>query len=334
MTVRPGAAPLPVADLTSLTTPLLLPKGYGLRRLTLPELRERATLFDCLLVWELPRSRGPRRYVIGVDVADGIGKDRSVIDVQRLGTIDEPAEQVAQYVSDQVSPVALAYIVQTIGQWYQDEDHIEALVAIENNNHGLSTQDTLQLHLGYQHFYRWEYYDAADPASRFSTKIGWSTTPRTRPILLDKFHTALTTLDPITHLPDLLTHSPILHEELKDFQTEGALWEAEAARGAHDDCVMASAITYYVGWRLAAGEHEPLEDRRRRRSEQQALLLKSSTSATLTRDFRNTPATADDQSSALGKPVDSADADDDEELLYDPRTHDDSLGADDWGWDN
>ena len=93
----------------------------------------------------------------------------------------------------------------------------------------------MQLHLGYTHFYRWEYYDEHDPSRRFSTRIGWLTTPRTRPMLLDKLKSALTTLDPVTGQPDLLTHSPFLHDECKDFQTEGALWEAEAARGAFDD---------------------------------------------------------------------------------------------------
>ncbi len=129
---------------------LLLPKGYGFRRMPLVELRERTNLFDTLLIWEGPRRHGPRRYVIAVDVSDGLGQDRSVIEVARMGTIEEPAEQVAQYVSDQIAPMALAYVIQAIGQYYVDEDGVEALVAIECNNHGLSTQDTLQLHLGYQ----------------------------------------------------------------------------------------------------------------------------------------------------------------------------------------
>lgn len=296
--------------------PLLLPRGYGFRRVPLLDLRERTSLLDCLLVWEAPRTRGPRRYVIGVDVSDGLGQDRSVIEVARMGTIEEPTEEVAQYVSDRVSPVNLAYIVQAIGQYYRDEDAYEALVAVECNNHGLSTQDTLQLHLGYTHFYRWEYYDQADPSARYSNKIGWMTTPRTRPLLLDKFHTAITTRDPITHLPDYLTHSPLLHNELRDFQTEGALWEAEAARGAHDDCILAAAITNYVCWRLQAGEREPLEERRRRKSEQTAALLAASQQL-IKPDWRNTPTTADEAKAFLGHDF-SEDEEDLDSQLYDP----------------
>ncbi len=296
---------------------LLLPKGYGFRRMPLVELRERTNLFDTLLIWEGPRRHGPRRYVIAVDVSDGLGQDRSVIEVARMGTIEEPAEQVAQYVSDQIAPMALAYVIQAIGQYYVDEDGVEALVAIECNNHGLSTQDTLQLHLGYQHWYRWEFYDAADPAARFSNKIGWLTTTRTRPLLLDKFKSALTTIDPITGLPDYVTHSPLLHDELRDFQTQGALWEAEAARGAHDDCVMASAIANYVCWRLQAGETEPVEERRRRRSEESARIAAAADASTRTPpDWRNTPCTAEEMQALAGQDGEVEDLD---HQLADPR---------------
>lgn len=290
---------------------LVLPKGYGFRPLRPGELTRRGSLLDLLSIWEAPRRRGPRRYIVSADVADGLGQDRSVVEVIRAGTLQEPAEQVAEYVSDAVSPMQLAYVIQAIGEYYRDEDGVEAKVAIERNNHGLSTQDTLHLHLGYGHFYIWEYFDARDPEKRFSTTYGWSTTPRTRPILLDKLHTALTTCDPVTGLPDLVTHSPLLHEELKDFTTQGALWEAAAAKGAHDDCVMATAIGYVVMWRGQGGEMEPLEDRRRRKSE--TIARQTLASEQLVKpDWRNGPATADEASTL-------PDDDEVDEHLYDPR---------------
>lgn len=301
------------------SAPLILPTGYGFRRPSADEVRTRGGL-DTLAIFEPPRRRGPRRYVISADVSDGLGLDRSSVDVIRAGTIEEPAEQVAHYLSDQVAPTALAYTIQALGEYYRDEDGVPALVAIECNNHGLSTQDTLQLHLGYAPFYIWEYYDAEDPARRYSTKIGWMTTTRTRPLLLAKFRDALVTTDPVTGLSDLILHSPWTLEELKDFQTEGALWEAAAARGAHDDCVMSVAIGYYVAWRLQAGETEPLEERRRRRSEQRALQATAAglASGQITRrDWRNSPASSEDPP-RWG----TRGSDDDEEdldlLLYDP----------------
>lgn len=152
--------------------PLILPAGYGFRRPSLEEIRDRPDALDLCVIWEQPRRRGPRRYVLGVDVADGIGSDRSVIEVLRVGTIDEPAEQVAEYCTDTIEPGPFAYIVQALGQHYRDEDGVEAKVAVERTHHGLSTIDTLHLHLQYSNLYVWEYYDVKNPEQRFSQSLG------------------------------------------------------------------------------------------------------------------------------------------------------------------
>ncbi len=288
-----------------------VPPGYGFHRLTVPELRERTSLMETLQIWEPPR-RG-QRYVLGVDVGDGLGQDRSVCDVFRVGTIERVEEQVAQFLSDRTPPAAFAYVVDAIGRLYRWPDGREALAAIECNNHGLSVQDTLQLHMGYQHFYIWEVLDQADPAKRFTTRMGWVTTPRTRPLLLDQFYTGVTTLDPLSGFSDCRINSTFTLEEMRDFQTEGALWEAEAARGAHDDCIIAAGIAHYVCWRLAAGETEPLTDRRRRRHDEDLRRLRTGTGER--RDFRNTDALAE-EATQVG-PLD-AEEEEHDGLYYDP----------------
>jgi hypothetical protein len=231
----------------------------------------------------------------------------------RIGTVDRVEEQVAQFLTDRLPPAAFAYIVDAIGRLYRWPNGREAMAAIECNNHGLSVQDTLQLHLGYQHFYTWEVLDQADPAKRFTTRMGWVTTPKTRPILLDQFYTGVTTIDPITGYSDCRINSSFTLEEMRDFQTEGALWEAEAARGAHDDALIAAAIAHYVAWRLMAGETEPLADRRRRRHDEEVRRLRSSDGAR--RDFRNTDTLAAD-ATWVG-PLDGEEEDSDGSF-YDP----------------
>lgn len=275
--------------------PLEIPKGHAFRKLGLLELRERPDLLDCLLVFEPPRRGIQHRgvqYIISADIADGIGQDMTSVDVIRLGTVEEPAEQVAHFYSNRRTPTQAAYLIDLLGHFYCDHDGLEALVAVEVNNHGLSTQDTLQLHLGYGHFYRWEILDAADASKRYRPTIGWTTTPRTRPIILDKLFEAVTTLDPLSGLPDYRINSPHTMNELADFQTEGALWEAEAARGAHDDAVLSSAIGYYVAWRKAGGEIEPLNERRRRKAEEKLRAAEAPGQAG--RDWRNTAYTFDE----------------------------------------
>jgi hypothetical protein len=269
-----------------------VPPGYGFRRLdraqlgALPNLRG-----GVFAIWEYPRVRGARRYILGVDVSDGLGQDYSVIDVVRQPTIEEPAEQVAQYVTNVLDPKGLAFICDAIGRYYCDADGIEALAAIETNNHGLATQDTLQLHLGYSHFYVWEYADAASPEKRYSTRIGWLTSPRTRPLLLASYYGAITSFDPLSGQADYILNSPITRGELRHFITATTIGEAEAARGQHDDCVFASAIGYYVAWRMAGGEVEPVAERRRRKTAFDQLARAQLTPPP---DYRNSPATSEE----------------------------------------
>jgi len=309
----------PVAALTAHTA-YPVPPGYGFRRLTPSELKALPSLRQSVLaIWEYPRPRGRRRYVMSADVSDGLGLDYSVIDIIRLPTIEEPAEQVAQYVSNTIDTKQLAFVCDAIGRLYPDEDGIEALAAIETNSHGLATQDTLQLHLGYSAFYIWEYADSASPDRRYSTKIGWYTSPRSRPILLTSFRDALITIDPLTGQPDFILNSPITRAELRHFITPGALADAAAARGQTDDAVMAGAIGYYVAWRLAGGETEPIAEKRRRRAALQAQAAASIGKAPI--DWRNSPASAED--AADHREAEDEFADDlapDPGLHYDPRS--------------
>jgi hypothetical protein len=299
-----------------------VPPGYGFRRLTKSEVSDLPSLrLGVFTIYEYPRVRGPRRYVIGVDVGDGLGQDYSVASVIRMPTIEEPAEEVAQFVSNTIKPSELAFVVDAIGHYYVDEDQVEACAAVELNNHGITVQDLLQLHLGYTHFYVWEVVDAADPSSRYTKRIGWQTTTRTRPILLEKFHDAVTTQDPLSGLADFRLNSPVTRGELRFFVTEGLLGEATHAKGQHDDAIFGSAIGYYVAYRLSGGESEPIAERRRRR----ALMLQAqSVIGTAKLDWRNSPVT----SAAMDEGVDDDGDDDlavthdDGGVFYDPRSSD------------
>jgi hypothetical protein len=273
-----------------------VPPGYGFRRLWGKALKDLPNLrASVMAIWEYPRIRGPRRYIMAVDVGDGLGGDYSVITVVRVGTIEEPAEDVAQFVSNTLTPTQLAFVCDAVGHLYPDTDGIEACAAIECNNHGLSVQDTLQLHLGYTHFYVWEYADSASPERRYSTRIGWLTTERTRPILLDKFYEAITTLDPISEVADYRLNSSITRAELRHFlipdELGATIGDARAAPGQHDDAIMAGAIGYYVAYRHAGGETEPIAEKRRRR---EALKAHQQTVGASRPDYRNTGVTMEE----------------------------------------
>lgn len=280
--------------------PILLPDGYGFRALRTEELRRRVAehgqkgLLDLLQIFEAPRKRGPRRYILAADVAEGVGLDRSVCDVIRCPTVMEPAEQVAQFITDSRDPASFAYVMDALGRWYTDEDGVEAMAAPETNvGPGGVTLNTLQLHLGYGHLYIWEYLDAADPAKRYTRKAGWWTNTRTRPALLGKLYGALTTIDPITNQPDFIIHSEWTLTDLQNFVSleTGRLEDGEAMRGFYDDCVMSAGIGIYVAWQKAGGERTPIEELRRARAAEQALL--KSHAEQKQRDWRNSPCPAE-----------------------------------------
>lgn len=296
---RRSPAPIGVREPPRVAEENPVPAGYGFRRLPAEDLKILAGgqgLKDSVLaIWEYPRSRGPRRYVMGVDVGYGVGQDYSVITVVRLPTIEEPGEEVAQYCSNMLTAAQLAWVCDAIGRYYVDADGVEALAAIEANvGPGLSTQDMMQLHLGYTHFYVWEYANAREAERRYSQRIGWYTTPQTRPILLSTVHDAITNVDPVSHLTDFILNSPTTRTEWRHLiiPRGATLGQAEAAPAHHDDAVLSSSIGYYVAWRLAGGEQEPISERRARRTALKR--VEAFAGATPERpDYRNTDIEAD-----------------------------------------
>lgn len=260
-------------DVSLPTEPLRIPAGYGLRLFSPAQRRaalampEDEGLYDVLLVWEPPR-RG-KQYVVSVDVSSGVGKDRSCIDVTRVGDIQQGEEQVAQFVSSQVDPIDLAYVIDPIGRFYKDvRSSLPAMVAIECNGLGLGTQNELQEHVGYHNLFIWQYLDATTPQGRFTTRYGWYTNQRTRPLALGRYFRNLKSVDPNTGQADYQLNSPLTLMELMDFKTPGPLWMAEG--DPYDDCVIAGAIGVHVAQTLQSEQREPLAESRRRLHEEKA----------------------------------------------------------------
>ena len=92
---------------------LPLPKGYYKK--------------GFLEVFNEPQVEG--KYVIGVDPAEGLRKDRSAIEVLRIDTL-YPV-QCAEYNCDNIPPDELAEVVAGLGYKYN-----KAFIVVERNNHG------------------------------------------------------------------------------------------------------------------------------------------------------------------------------------------------------
>lgn len=288
--------------------PIVLPRGWGMRAL-LPRERDALlaapleALMNHLLIWEPPRRA--HRYVLSVDVSDGVGQNRSVADVTRVGTVAEPSEQVAQFVTNTINPIDLAAYLDVIGRFYVGADSLSALMAIEVNNHGLVTQSQLQTQWGYENFFVWQREGALDPERRFTNMIGWETNRRTRRFLLNRWVHAVGRFDPNTGLPELRLNSPFTIAELGTFRRPagGSIGDAEADPdnpAATDDCCLASAIGCQVVWTLHAEEGEPIDQLRARLAEEKQRTKDMEDRTRRRVDFQNTPMTYAEMMNSLG----------------------------------
>jgi hypothetical protein len=271
-----------------------LPPGYGFRwREELPSSENLESLEDCLLVWEPPRKT--HRYMIGVDVSGGVGADRSTVEIIRIGTVEEPDEQVAEFVSSWTTGRKLALVVDAVGHLYGGSED-EAQVSIENNfGLGLGVQDELQIHLGYRNFWIWRVLDARSLEKRFTTRIGFWTTRRTRPLILERFVDAVETVDPVTGYSDLRLNSPHIFHEMRRFVAPPGtgLAMAAAAQGSHDDCIMGAAIGEHCAHTTLNEDGEPMAEQRRRLHEESTHREELELQQRERRDFINTPVSAE-----------------------------------------
>ncbi len=181
-----------------------------------------------LRVWWLPQKG--KKYVIGVDVSEGIeiesskGKepDYSVVDVMDV----ESRKTVARW-RGYIDPDLLGDLVFAIGKFYND-----ALVGVEINNHGIATASNLK-----NAFYRNLYMRESQEDEQFqvrTTKFGWRTDKKTKPIMISELQRAIRESDIIDL--DIVFIRECMSYVKKD---DGSM---AAQEGQHDDTVMAKAI--------------------------------------------------------------------------------------------
>ncbi len=183
-----------------------------------------------LLVWR-PPDEG-KQYVIGADVGEGLaGGDAScaIVLERRSG------EQVAE-LHGRVPPERFAHLLDALGRWYR-----RALLAVERNNHGHSTLNTLRNTCRYPRLYYHVRYDARAGARPI---LGWPTDQSTKPILVDDLAAAIAG-------GHVIIHSQALVDECMTFITTDTCAQ-QAQAGKHDDRVMALGIAWQVRQRPTA----------------------------------------------------------------------------------
>lgn len=172
-----------------------------------------------VMIWEKPKQ--DKQYCIGADVAEGlIDGDYSV------GVVgDYDFNHVASWYGH-IDPDIFGNELVKLAKFYN-----QAYIGVESNNHGLTTLKAIQ-HAEYWNIYYQKSYDRmTEQATR---KLGWATTPKTKPLMIDKFAEFIRERYFVTHWKTLVS-------EMRTYIIEEN-GSTNAQSGCHDDTVMASAI--------------------------------------------------------------------------------------------
>lgn len=177
-----------------------------------------------LKVWEQPQLT--KEYVIGADVAEGISGDYSVATV-----VDKDSHTVVARWRGDIQPSDFGEAIEQLAQWYN-----RALVGVEINNHGLTTVQRLR-DLNYDNLYRREA-GIDERLETFTSKLGWQTTMKTKPLVIDALAEAIAK-------DQIIDHDIIFVRECMTYVTDER-GRTNAQQGCYDDTVMATAIAFQL----------------------------------------------------------------------------------------
>jgi hypothetical protein len=195
-------------------------KEYELIRKNAHKIEAKSISNMPLKIWTMPKDG--EKYVIGADVAEGIGQDYSVATV-----IDTKTSTVVARWRGDAEPFEFGEVIYTLGKFYND-----ALVGVEVNNHGLTTIQRLR-DMRYSNMYRREK-GLDERFEEFTSRLGWRTDSTTKPLMIDALAEAIVN----GHITD--HDSAFVHEAMAFVVTDRGRTEAQS--GSNDDIVISTAI--------------------------------------------------------------------------------------------
>ena len=192
------------------------------------EYSEENAIFDLnkegsLSVWKSPNMES--KYIIGADVAQGVGGDYSTAVV-----MNSDREVVALYRNNRIDPSRFGQVLFYLGRWYNN-----CLLSCESNSIGIATLQQLH-YMSYPNIYRQK--KTANAQLDIINTLGFKTTVSTKAPIISNLQNMIKDFD--IKIPSLT-----ILNELKDYVVHATLsggTKMGAAVGKHDDTVMALAI--------------------------------------------------------------------------------------------
>lgn len=171
-------------------------------------------------IWQEPEPN--RYYAIGADVAEGLAHgDYSCAYVGDTDTFDVVARWHGH-----IDPDLYGVELVKLAKYYN-----EAYLGVENNNHGLTTLNTIKREEYWNLFFSKSYDKIADTMTQ---KLGWTTSIRTKPLMIDK-------LGEFIREHYLGIYDDLAIAEMFTYVIEDN-GKTNAQPGCHDDTVMSMAI--------------------------------------------------------------------------------------------
>ena len=172
-----------------------------------------------LYIYDFPKWEDP--YVIGADVALGVGQDYSAAVV-----MNKNYEVVANYRNNRIDPAYWGELLFYLGRYYNN-----ALLAVESNSMGIATLQRLD-QMGYVNLYKQT--KIANVSNEDGERLGFRTTSATKPAIIGN-------LKNLIENEEVMVPSPQMIQELKDYISTDT-GKTEAAPGCYDDSVIALSI--------------------------------------------------------------------------------------------
>jgi hypothetical protein len=172
-----------------------------------------------LFIWE--KVKPDTKYFLGVDSAEGVGQDASVLEV-----FSEEGIQVAEFRNNKIAPHLFAEVVYYLGLYYN-----YGYLVIEKASAGHTVVSKLRFDYKYRNMHMHKEYDARGRAKK---KVGYVTNSTTKPMMINGFREKF-------EEGQIVINSKTLLEEMKVFKIDGD--KMGAIKGFHDDCVMSACMS-------------------------------------------------------------------------------------------
>lgn len=198
-------------------------------------LEDDSSSIDKIYIWEHPMPG--YTYGLGADTSDGIGKDRTVVEGIRKGSIYGPTKQVFEFASSKMNALDSVPFLLALGTYYSVEDDdgelMQPRMAIECRGHGDQAQNILRM-LGWRNFHPWidKQIDDKKPNLAKYHKLGVFTNEWFRSGLMEMMMKMLRD-------GEIEICSPFFVREMESLEGDEFSQSLRAAYGGNDDRFMA-----------------------------------------------------------------------------------------------